>query len=100
MPHPGCHHDSRSETRSSARIMPDNGMVERVIRTLKEQCLHRQRFDSIRTQTGPPATGSVYMTNAALIRPEPNAPHPRHLDQRPNMSRLSWVNTGGQSFLW
>ena len=24
-----------------------NGMVERVIRTLKEQCIHRQRFDSI-----------------------------------------------------
>lgn len=24
-----------------------NGMVERVIRTLKEQCVHRQRFDSI-----------------------------------------------------
>lgn len=28
-------------------IMPDNGMVERVIRTLKEQCIHRHRFDSI-----------------------------------------------------
>lgn len=24
-----------------------NGMVERVIRTLKEQCIHRHRFDSI-----------------------------------------------------
>ncbi|PTM75589.1 integrase core domain-containing protein [Cereibacter johrii] len=24
-----------------------NGMVERVIRTLKEQCVHRQRFDSL-----------------------------------------------------
>lgn len=24
-----------------------NGMVERMIRTLKEQCVHRQRFDSI-----------------------------------------------------
>src|SRR5699024_7309010 len=24
-----------------------NGMVERVIRTLKEQCTHRQRFESI-----------------------------------------------------
>ncbi|MGN0932049.1 integrase core domain-containing protein [Falsigemmobacter intermedius] len=29
-------------------IIPDNGMVERVIRTLKEQCIHRHRFDSIR----------------------------------------------------
>ncbi|MFC0281414.1 hypothetical protein ACFOHK_16250 [Falsigemmobacter intermedius] len=29
-------------------IMPDNGMVERVIRQLKEQCIHRHRFDSIR----------------------------------------------------
>ena len=28
-------------------IMPDDGMVERVIRTLKEQCIHRHRFDSI-----------------------------------------------------
>ena len=26
-------------------------MVERVIRTLKEQCIHRQRFDSIRRAT-------------------------------------------------
>jgi len=24
-----------------------NGMVERVIRTLKEQCIHRHRFDSL-----------------------------------------------------
>ncbi|WP_236692544.1 integrase core domain-containing protein, partial [Rhodobacter capsulatus] len=24
-----------------------NGMVERVIRTLKEQCIHRHRFESI-----------------------------------------------------
>ena len=24
-----------------------NGMIERVIRTLKEQCTHRQRFESI-----------------------------------------------------
>ena len=28
-----------------------NGMVERVIRTLKEQCIHRQRFDSIQHTT-------------------------------------------------
>ena len=28
-----------------------NGMVERVIRTIKEQCIHRQRFDSIQHQT-------------------------------------------------
>jgi putative transposase len=28
-----------------------NGMVERVIRTLKEQCIHRQRFDSIQHAT-------------------------------------------------
>ncbi|SEO07809.1 Integrase core domain-containing protein [Gemmobacter aquatilis] len=34
-----------------AVIMPDNGMVERVIRTLKEQCIHRQRFDSIQHAT-------------------------------------------------
>ncbi|MFC3059964.1 hypothetical protein [Paenirhodobacter populi] len=26
-------------------------MVERVIRTLKEQCVHRQRFDSIQHAT-------------------------------------------------
>ena len=26
-------------------------MVERVIRTLKEQCIHRQRFDSIQRAT-------------------------------------------------
>ncbi|MFD1807274.1 integrase core domain-containing protein [Gemmobacter lanyuensis] len=26
-------------------------MVERVIRTLKEQCIHRQRFDSIQHAT-------------------------------------------------
>lgn len=29
------------------RCPQQNGMVERVIRTLKEQCVHRQRFDSI-----------------------------------------------------
>lgn len=28
-----------------------NCMVERVIRTLKEQCIHRQRFDSIQHAT-------------------------------------------------
>ncbi len=28
-----------------------NGMVERVIRTLKEQCIHRQRFDSLQHAT-------------------------------------------------
>ena len=28
-----------------------NGMVERVIRSLKEQCIHRQRFDSIQHAT-------------------------------------------------
>jgi putative transposase len=28
-----------------------NGMVERVMRTLKEQCIHRQRFDSIQHAT-------------------------------------------------
>jgi putative transposase len=28
-----------------------NGMVERVIRTLKGQCVHRQRFDSIQHAT-------------------------------------------------
>jgi putative transposase len=27
------------------------GMVERVIRTLKEQCIHRQRFDGIQHAT-------------------------------------------------
>lgn len=34
-----------------AVIMPDNGMVERVIRTLKEQCVHRHRFESIQHAT-------------------------------------------------
>jgi putative transposase len=28
-----------------------NGIVERVIRTLKEQCIHRQRFDGIQHAT-------------------------------------------------
>uniref|UniRef100_UPI0038995F43 integrase core domain-containing protein n=1 Tax=Falsigemmobacter faecalis TaxID=2488730 RepID=UPI0038995F43 len=28
-------------------IPQQNGMVERVIRTLKKQCIHRHRFDSI-----------------------------------------------------
>ena len=32
-------------------IMPDNGMVERLIRTLKEQCTHRHRFESIQHAT-------------------------------------------------
>ena len=31
--------------------LQQNGMVERVIRTLKEQCIHRQRFDSIQHAT-------------------------------------------------
>ena len=29
-----------------------NGMIERLIRTLPEQCIHRKRFDSIRHATG------------------------------------------------
>ena len=29
-------------------IIPDISLVERVIRQLKEQCIHRHRFDSIR----------------------------------------------------
>ncbi|MGP3699876.1 integrase core domain-containing protein, partial [Rhodobacter sp. NSM] len=37
----------RSKATSTDLIPPDNGMVERVIRTLKEQCVHRQRFDSL-----------------------------------------------------
>ncbi|MGP3723912.1 hypothetical protein [Cereibacter sphaeroides] len=41
-------------------------MVERVIRTLKEQCVHRQRFDSL--QHAPSATGSPSTTTAARIR--------------------------------
>ena len=32
-------------------IIPDNGMVERLIRTLKEQCTHRHRFESIQHAT-------------------------------------------------
>lgn len=32
-------------------IMPDNGMVESMIRTLKEQCTHRHRFESIQHAT-------------------------------------------------
>nr|WP_277749200.1 integrase core domain-containing protein [Sinirhodobacter populi] len=32
-------------------IPQQNGMVERVIRTLKEQCVHRQRFDSVQHAT-------------------------------------------------
>jgi putative transposase len=31
--------------------LQQNGMVERVIRTIKEQCIHRQRFNSIRHAT-------------------------------------------------
>lgn len=31
--------------------LQQNGMVERVIRALKEQCVHRQRFDSIQHAT-------------------------------------------------
>lgn len=29
-----------------------DGMVERVIRTLKEQCVHRHRFDRLATLIG------------------------------------------------
>nr|WP_233827607.1 integrase core domain-containing protein [Cereibacter sphaeroides] len=45
-----------------------NGMVERVIRTLKEQCVHRQRFDSLQHATPPSATGSPSTITAARIR--------------------------------
>ncbi|WP_412087687.1 integrase core domain-containing protein [Cereibacter sphaeroides] len=50
-PSPGCHEDSRSRATSTDLLMPDNGWVERVIRTLKEQCVHRQRFESLQHAT-------------------------------------------------
>ena len=37
--------------RATPHFPQQNGMVERVIRTLKEQCVHRQRFDSIQHAT-------------------------------------------------
>lgn len=45
-----------------------NGMIERVIRTLKEQCVHRQRFDSIQHATR--AIGDwISFYNFASLRP-------------------------------
>lgn len=45
----------RSYRRKQEFITPhcpqQNGVLERVIRTLKEQCIHRQRFDGIRHAT-------------------------------------------------
>ncbi|WP_280523352.1 integrase core domain-containing protein [Cereibacter azotoformans] len=37
-PEAGVHHPA---------LPQQNGMVERVIRSLKEQCVHRQRFESL-----------------------------------------------------
>jgi len=44
-----------------------NGTVERVIRTLKEQCMHRQRFESIQ-HASLSVTGSPFTTTSAHIR--------------------------------
>ena len=60
--------DPRRNVRPAHRADPQqNGMVERVIRTLKEQCVHRKRFDSIQHATRAigdwiiPACGEVHV---------------------------------------
>ena len=53
-------------------ITPDcpqqNGMVERAIRTLKEQCTHRHRFESQHTPVVSSVTGSSSMPTGVRIR--------------------------------
>ncbi|WP_428960210.1 integrase core domain-containing protein [Xanthomonas oryzae] len=39
-------HWGATQNRGGASLPQQNGMVERVIRTLKEQCVHRHRFES------------------------------------------------------
>ncbi|RWR26343.1 transposase [Sinirhodobacter populi] len=54
-PEAGVHHPTFAmglEPVAAPWLIPQqNGMVERVIRTLKEQCVHRQRFDSVQRAT-------------------------------------------------
>jgi putative transposase len=45
-----------------------NGMVERVIRTLKEQCVHRHRFETQQHAMRIIATGSSSITTGAPTR--------------------------------
>lgn len=87
-PHQPPLHSSGSQLRWKQELITphcpqQNGMAERVIRTLEEQCVHRQRFDSIQhttrnTQHAPSATGSASTITAVLIRPLPCARTPTH----------------------
>ena len=69
-------------------------MAERVIGTVKEQCTHRYRFESI-----PHATRvigdwiSVYNHHSPHQALGPCARLPRHSDERLNLTRFSWVIT-------
>lgn len=45
-----------------------NGMVERVIRTLKEQCAHRRRFETIQHASRVVGTGYAFTTTGARTR--------------------------------
>ena len=55
-----------------------NGMVERVIRTPKEQCIHRQRFDSIQHATRTIGVWMSTTTTYARIRRWTGKHPPRH----------------------
>ena len=57
-----------------------NGMVERVISTLKERCTTVIASRASSTPRASSATGSTYIITAAVIRPLPCARLPRHSD--------------------
>ncbi len=70
-----------------------NGMVERVIRPLKEQCIHRQRFDSIRHAARTLGDWISFYNNRRPHQALDMKPPLRHSHQRLNLCRFRWVDT-------
>ena len=73
-----------------------NGMVERVIRTLKEQCIHRQRFDSLHHATRTISDWIAFYNHRRPHQALDMKTPPRHSHQRLNLCRSRWVDTSSQ----
>ena len=73
-----------------------NGMVERVVRTLKEQCVHRHCFESWRLPAGSLPTGLASTTTGVHIRRYVSKHPLRHLHKRLELSGNRRVITAQQ----
>ena len=63
----------------TAHCPQQNGMVERVIRTLKEQCAHRHRFETGSTPCECSVTGSSSTTTGARTKRCVGRPPPKRM---------------------